>query len=83
MLFRLQFNKRNEHFFHGNAPVLEGVAVVVDEVVVVIRIDKEIGFPCKDIFVGDFDLRQEGLRGFIHDKHFFFIIAEPAAYFVA
>ena len=38
---RCQFNKRDEHFLHRDASVLEGVAIVTDVVVVVVGIGEE------------------------------------------
>ena len=39
---------RNQHFVHGDAAVLEGVAVVTDVIVVVVRIGEEIALARED-----------------------------------
>ncbi len=49
----LEGDEGNEHFFHGDASVLEGVAVVTDVVVVVVGIGEEGVVLGKDVGGGD------------------------------
>ena len=50
---------RNQHFVHGDAAVLEGVAVVAHIVVVVVRVSEEVALTCKDEGRAEVGLGQE------------------------
>ena len=47
--FATHGHQRYQHLFHGDASVLEGVLVVVDVIVIVVRIGEEIVVLGKDV----------------------------------
>ena len=55
--FRREMRHRDQHFAHGDAAVLEGVAIVADVIVVVVWIGKEITLTSEDKGCAEVGLR--------------------------
>ena len=80
--FATHGHQRYEHFFHGNATVLEGVLVVVDVVVIIVGIGEEIVVLSKDVGCADIRRRQGGSLGCFQLKDLLGVVAEILAQFV-
>jgi hypothetical protein len=48
-LFRFQVGEWNNHFLQRHAPVLEGIAVVIHVIIVIVGVRKEVVFQRKDV----------------------------------
>lgn len=74
---------RNQHFAHRDAAVLEGVAVVTDVIVVVVRVGEEVALTGKDEGRAEVGLGQENLLRVFHLVDFFRVVFQVLAVFVA
>ena len=74
---------RDQHFVHRNATVLEGVAVITNVIVVVVRVSEEVALPGEDICGTQVDLRQEDLLGVFHLEDFLRVVFQVLAVLVA
>ena len=63
VLFGAEGDQGNEHFFEGDASVLEGAVVILDEVVVVVGIGEEVAACGKDVGRRDIGTGQSEARG--------------------
>ena len=72
----------NQHFAHGDATVLEGVAVIAHIVVVVVRIGKEVALTSKDVSRAEVDFGKENLFRVFHLEDFFRIVFQVLAILV-
>src|SRR5690606_13475137 len=80
---RLQHRPGHEHLLHGNAAVLEGVAEVGDEVVVVVGVHEELVALGEDVDRAHIGAGQEHLGGVLDLQHIALLVAEVAAVLVA
>ncbi len=74
---------RDQHFAHGDAAVLEGVAVVADVIVVVVRVGEEVALAGKDVGRTQVGLGQEDLLGIFHLEDFLRVVFQVLAVLVA
>ena len=81
--FRAHLNDRNNHFFEADAAVLEGVAVIVDVVVIVVGVAQEAIIFGED--EGGVHIRygQACLAGVAESQYIFRVKVEVAAMLVA
>ena len=76
-------NHWNQHFVHGDAAVLEGVAIVTDVIIVIVRIGEEIALTSKDVGCTEIGFRQENLLGIFHLEDFLRVVFQVLAVLVA
>ena len=83
LLFADEPGHRDDHFFQGYATMLEGIAVVVYEVVIVIRI-AEVAISAGE-YIGRIDVGfgQAGFFRIPEGQYFFRIVVEVTAMFIA
>ena len=74
---------RNQHFIHRDAAVLEGVAVVTDVIVVVVRISEKVALSGKNEGRTEVGLGKENLLGIFYLEDFFQVVFQVLAVFVA
>lgn len=73
----------DEHFFHGDAAVLEGVVVVLHVVVVVVGVGEEVAARCEDVGARHVEQRQSEAFGLFDFVHLAWVVTEVLAHFVA
>ena len=81
-LFRTEGNYGHEHFFHGDASVLEGVGVVLRIVVIVVGICEEIVVAGEDVSRRDVGRRQAKGERFLYLIHLLRIVVEGFTHLV-
>ena len=74
---------RNQHFAHGDAAVLEGVAVITDVIVVVVRVGEEVALASKDIGRALVHFGQENLLWVFYLEDFLRVVFQVLTIFVA
>ncbi len=72
-----------QHFAHGDAAMLEGVAIVTDVIVVVVRVGEEVALASEDVGRAQVHLRQENLLWVFHLEDFFRVVFQVLAVLVA
>ena len=82
-LFRIQSHKRNQHLFHRNAAVLEGVLVIIGIVVKIVGIGEKVGVSGKNEGVRQMRFRQVNVFGIANFINFFGIIVQMLTDFIA
>ena len=76
-------DNRNDHFFHADAAVLKGIAVIVDIIVVIIRIAEETVTPGENKGRVDGRYRQAGLFRITKGQHLLSLVIEITAMLLA
>ena len=75
-------NERYQYFFHRDTAVLEGVLIVLDIMIVVVRICEEIVGSGEDIRGKYIQTRQEYVLRLAYCKDFFLIIVQQASHLI-
>lgn len=83
VLFGAEGDQRNKHFFEGDAAVLEGAVVILDEVVIVVGIGEEVAACGKDVGRRDVWTGQTEARRLLDFVDLAGIVGEIFADFIA
>ena len=83
LFFGGEGDEGDEHFFHGDAAVLEGVVVVLHVVVVVVGVGEEVASRCEDVCARHVEQRQSEAFGLLDFVHLAWVVTEVLAHFVA
>jgi len=78
-----QSHKRDEHLFHADAAVLEGIFVILDVVVVVVGIGKKVVLHGEDVGRADVGTRQTCPKRFLYLEDLLLIVREVLSQFVS
>ena len=75
--------KRDKHFFHGNASMLEGILVVIHKLMVIVRIHQEVIICCKYKGRTDMGFGQMDLAGTLDLKNLLDLIVQVLPLFIS
>lgn len=81
--FIMHYHQWDEHLFHANTSMLEGVLEIIHVVVVIIWISEECVILSKNVSSAYIGRRQIGIFGPFYFKHLFWIITQVLAKLIA